>query len=568
MAIVSSKANTFRLPLLDRAHELQIDIAVSRPLASLSKWKNGHRWSLDLSCAAPFAAINHIFQTSDADYCLLIQDTEEIPDIECILEIIESGVDFAHSGLLRGTGDWWPDLYMVIQDWDMINVQTNQKLSNWRASFNRCLIRKKLFLDMGGLDKAFASVDAAFLELSFRSEKMGGLVEYRPELGGATESLLEPPPQDFYTFVIRHFGQRWANYLFARRCLKSLHWHSELRSLRRARERCASVRADQYQPVWYANSSLPSELLHQQTVSVIIPTLGRYSYLGEALDSIRRQTLKPHEVIIVDQNAYDSRHPELYENYHDLNLKVVWQDEKGQSLARNSGISVASGRYVLLFDDDSIAQDDLIESHLRMILGGKFHVSTGVSYSPKMLREELPPGFRFPRTARTFDTGNAMLPKSIVSAIGGLDRNYDFGTGTDLDYGTRLYLSGCRIAHNPFAIRIHFKAPMGGLRVHGAHKYNSDFGLFHPFPPITQTYYAMKYLSKYQLRERAFLQYITNRFPKELRARNVSPIVKAKLLVKALMAVPFLPLKWRRSLQHARKGILRSAAGGSIIGRD
>src|SRR5207249_3985373 len=152
------------------------------------------------------------------------------------------------------------------------------------------------------------------------------------------------------------------------------------------------------------------------------------------------------------------RQPESYLGYDDLNLRIIWQDEQGQSLARNTGLAAATSPYVFLLDDDSVAYDDLIEAHLRYVVNGRFQISTGVAYPPPPNEYQLPARFRYPRVAQTFDTGNSLLSLVTAKQLGGLDRNYDYGPGTDLDFGTRLYLVGQRIVHNPEAVRIHFKA--------------------------------------------------------------------------------------------------------------
>jgi hypothetical protein len=206
-----------------------------------------------------------------------------------------------------------------------------------------------------------------------------------------------------------------------------------------------------------------------------------------------------------------------------------------------------------LFDDDSIAYPDLLERHLAQVYSGKYDVSTGVALPPPPTSYRLPKEFRAPRLSQTLDTGNSLMPMELIRRIGGLDRNFDFGPGADADLGTRLYLAGYRIFHNPDAIRLHFKAP-GGLRVHGAYKYNTDPGLLQPFPPITQSYYALRYLTPRQRRETVLLDLLFNKFPKHMRRFDeVSPFHLLTRLFAFLISVVFLPLKQRRSLSQASK---------------
>jgi hypothetical protein len=493
---------------------------------------------------------------SDADYLLLWSSSHRLPHGDALHKIIEGGIDLAHCGLKEGVGDLWTSLSLIVADWSMINGPSDRPSSSWRLSLDACLIRRDLIVRLGGLDAAFSSRAGAGLELGYRCLDKGALIEYRPELlpDKTISKAAEPPPEDLYIFLLRHYKRYWSKYVAIRRVLGMRSWAAERQALNKAKARCIAVPTPKgsEENVWYAGSALDHNHLKNISVSVIIPTLGRYSYLPAALASLSRQTVKPREIIVVDQNPPELRRPQVYEAFAGLNMNVIWQDERGQSLARNTGLAAANSPYILLFDDDSIANDDLIETHLRAVVGTRFQVSTGVSYPPLPNNYQLPPSFRHPRIAQTFDTGNSLLPLAMARQLGGLDRNYDFGPGTDQDFGTRLYLSGVRILHNPKAARIHFKAPIGGLRMHGSHKYNTDTGLLDPFPPITQSYYGLRYLSSFQQRERLLIQFATSKFPRELRPEEFRTGGSLGFVVRVSFGLLFLPLKWNRSLRRAR----------------
>lgn len=510
-------------------------------------------------------ALNAWVLASRADYLLLWTPERVLPDATLLNHLIEDGVDLAHCGLKQGMGDLWTSLSLVALDWSMINGPSDKPSTSWRLSLDACLIRRDLILQLGGLDAAFSSLAGAGLELGFRYLNKGALIEYRPDLlpDAVGSNSPEPPPEDLYVFLLRHFKPHWSRYVALRRTLEKRSLKVERQALSKARSQCAasSIPKGITETVWYSDSSHDHDVLKKVSVSAIIPTLGRYSYLPEALASLSRQTIKPREVIVVDQNPPGSRRPEVYEACVGLNLRVVWQDQQGQSLARNTGLAQATGQYVFLFDDDSIASDALIETHLRAVFGGRFQVSTGASYPP-LPNYQLPPQLRYPRIAQTFDTGNSLLPLTLARQLKGLDRNYDFGPGTDLDFGTRLYLSGARILHNPKATRIHFKAPIGGLRAHGVHKYNTDTGMFDPFPPITQSYYGLRYLSRLQQRERLLIQFATSKFPRGLRPEELRRVRNLGTAVRVGFGLLLLPFKWSRSLKGAKALVNRGSRLG------
>jgi GT2 family glycosyltransferase len=213
---------------------------------------------------------------------------------------------------------------------------------------------------------------------------------------------------------------------------------------------------------------------------------------------------------------------------------------------------MAEGDFVFLFDDDSVASPDLIAQHLLPVATGQVHASTGVAVAPPPNTEPLPEAFRHFRLAQTFDTGNSLLPIDLARRVGGLDRNYDFGPGTDADFGTRLYLAGFRILHNPHAVRIHYKAPLGGLRVHGAHKYNTDSGILAPFPPVTQSYYSLRYLSPRQSRERALLAFYASKVPRGVRSLGRGSLRRVLAYARFVVSLGLFPIKRAMSLRGGR----------------
>jgi len=447
--------------------------------------------------------------------------------------------------------DGLPGLDMVVHDWHMIRAAGRRRRTHWVARATMLFGRREWLEAVGGLDLAYESVDAAIADMAFRAMSKGAIVEYWPELAalaGHVPSGLSA--RDTYVFLFRHYRRGWAGYVHFRRLMSTRRWMDERRAFTSARRSCLDASAADADLSRVAERDVTQPPAYP-SVSAIVPTIGRYSYLPAALNSLREQTIRPAEVIVIDQNPAEERRPDVYQPFGDLNLTIIWQDEQGQSIARNAGLAAAAGPYVFLFDDDSIANPDLIERHLRSVVSHQFDISTGVSVPPSGDRGVLPNEWRIPRLAHTFDTGNCFLRLDAARDVGGLDRNFDRGPGADLDFGTRLYLAGHRILHNPGAVRVHFKAPIGGLRVHGSIKYNTDSGVLAPFPPVTQSYYGLRYLTRSQRGERAWLQFLTNRFPRQRRGGGRSAVLRAFIAMAA--GLPLLPLKATRSSRQAER---------------
>ena len=88
-------------------------------------------------------------------------------------------------------------------------------------------------------------------------------------------------------------------------------------------------------------------------VSVIVPVYNAEKYLSECVDSILAQTLRDIEVILVDDGSTDNS-PAICDAYQsrDERIKVIHQQNKGISAARNAGIRIASGKYIAFVDSD------------------------------------------------------------------------------------------------------------------------------------------------------------------------------------------------------------------------
>lgn len=88
-------------------------------------------------------------------------------------------------------------------------------------------------------------------------------------------------------------------------------------------------------------------------VSIIIPVYNAENYLPQCLDSILSQTLKNIEIICVDDGSTDNSY-RILQKYalKDSRVKIIHQDNKGSSAARNTGLKVASGKYIGYVDSD------------------------------------------------------------------------------------------------------------------------------------------------------------------------------------------------------------------------
>jgi len=95
-------------------------------------------------------------------------------------------------------------------------------------------------------------------------------------------------------------------------------------------------------------------------ISIIIPTVGRKADLIKTLQSIEANTIKPLEVLIIDQGNLK---PKALSNF-DLNLTLVKIDKKSLTQARNIGIKLARGKIITFLDDDIILDKNYFKAVL------------------------------------------------------------------------------------------------------------------------------------------------------------------------------------------------------------
>lgn len=85
-------------------------------------------------------------------------------------------------------------------------------------------------------------------------------------------------------------------------------------------------------------------------VSVIIPVYNARLYLREAIDSVLNQTLKPRQIIVVDDGSSDES-LEIARSYGEA-IQVVAQANGGTSAARNRGLADADQPFIAFLDND------------------------------------------------------------------------------------------------------------------------------------------------------------------------------------------------------------------------
>ena len=104
-------------------------------------------------------------------------------------------------------------------------------------------------------------------------------------------------------------------------------------------------------------------------ISIIIPVYKVEPYLRNCLDSIVNQTNRNLEIILVDDGSPD-KSGDICDAYAaaDERIIVIHQNNQGVSAARNAGLDIAKGDYILFVDSDDWIEQETCEAVLDLAL--------------------------------------------------------------------------------------------------------------------------------------------------------------------------------------------------------
>jgi hypothetical protein len=117
--------------------------------------------------------------------------------------------------------------------------------------------------------------------------------------------------------------------------------------------------AEDAQEQVFVSASMPRPPASKPKVSIVIVNWNGRSHLGECLESVRRQSFRNYEVILVDNGSGDGSVEFVRRNYPEV---VIVENEKNRGFCggNNDGIRVARGDYLFLLNNDTLLEDDCL----------------------------------------------------------------------------------------------------------------------------------------------------------------------------------------------------------------
>jgi len=204
---------------------------------------------------------------------------------------------------------------------------------------------------------------------------------------------------------------------------------------------------------------------------VIIPTLGRATYLYNVLKDLSKQTVRPANVIIIEQDDREGAVSELQylktESWPFL-IQHQFITETGACNARNIALNRVQSSYVFLADDDIRFTDDVMERSLIFMKNNNYEAIT-LSCKRDNEIESFNTAIQWP----AFGSGCSIIKTAVLKNIR-FNTAFEHGFGEDSDFGAQLRRQGLDIVYFPKGRLIHLKAPVGGFRTPFQHLWNKE----------------------------------------------------------------------------------------------
>ena len=218
------------------------------------------------------------------------------------------------------------------------------------------------------------------------------------------------------------------------------------------------------------------------TASIIIPHLNGRHHLDDCLGSLRQQTFRNFEVILVDNGSDDGSQAYVRQHFPEVKLIELGRNH-GFTGACNAGWRAASGEFIILLNNDTEAAPDWLEN---VVAAFERRPRAGVIASKMLLfdrrdtlhaagdfyRLDGVPGNRgvwqkdegqFDREEPVFSAcgGAAAYRRAMIEEIGFLDDDFFFSC-EDVDIAWRAHLAGWEAWYAPTAVVYHKLKATGG----------------------------------------------------------------------------------------------------------
>ncbi|WAC03923.1 glycosyltransferase family A protein [Lacinutrix neustonica] len=379
-------------------------------------------------------------------------------------------------------------------------LKVNKKVSypTWLMSNHIGGISTEVFLHLGQHLNVNESFDYFLLSLAKRGMGEGLFCYSEPALLNAKPIPVLPSPQaskrELFKFVRQHYKWVWVLFLAWSYSIfeRQLSVYSVVRSLFYKRLKTN-----------FELEAIPmtstKKQVEERSIDVVIPTIGRKTYLYNVLQDLAKQTHLPKNVIIVEQNPNLQAVSEL-DYIHTVDwpftIKHTFTHQPGVCNARNIALSQIESEWTFSADDDIRFENDFFDQSFKEIKTGGLAVLNYLCLQPGQEQTY----FKSHQTT-IFSSGSSMVKSEALKDLT-FNTAYEFGFGEDSDFGMQLRQRGYDVVFIPHLKITHLKAPIGGYRTKIEQRWENDEIQPKPSPTIQllyRTYFTKQQLLGYKL---------------------------------------------------------------------
>jgi glycosyltransferase involved in cell wall biosynthesis len=203
-------------------------------------------------------------------------------------------------------------------------------------------------------------------------------------------------------------------------------------------------------------------------ISIVIPLYNKEPHIARALNSVLAQTFQDFEVVIVDDGSTDNS-AEVVKKFEDFRIRLIQQENRGVSVARNRGIEAARAELIAFLDAD----DEWLPQHLETIMclrskfpkAGAYATLYSIQHRERIKKVDIPcPSlksgdglipryFKLAAECDPITSSSVCIPRSIFDSVGLFTPDVWWGEDTEmwgriaLHYDIAFSMKECVIYH-------------------------------------------------------------------------------------------------------------------------
>lgn len=231
--------------------------------------------------------------------------------------------------------------------------------------------------------------------------------------------------------------------------------------------------------------------LDNPTVSIIIPAYNVAPFIDETLKSVFAQTFTDYEVIVVNDGSPDTEEFELVIRPHLGRIRYLLQENRGASVARNTGLQAARGEFVAFLDADDIWLPNYLEEQMKFIRArgcdlacadATFFGDAAIERRTYMdtLMNDAPPAddvtfLQLVDAERSLITSGVVARRAPIMEVGLFDEA--LRNAQDLDLWLRLARHGARLSYQR-RVLLKYRCRPDGLTGDAVNSHRRELGVF------------------------------------------------------------------------------------------